>query len=112
MDDLTDFCVAENDFADGRSEHAGHSCLDIINAVIDDTVETHIDAVFFSQCSCIGIRTDVEADDQRIGGRCQHDIGFVDGADSGVDDGNADFITLDAHEGLNRALQRSPVRLP
>lgn len=53
------------------------------------------------------IGADVEADDEGVRSRSQHDIRFVDGADAGMDDGNADFVALDAHEGLAQSFDRT-----
>ena len=40
----------------------------------------------------VGKRADVEADDDRVRGRGEHDVGFVDPAGCGVDDIDCDLI--------------------
>ena len=99
--------MSQDHFPDCRSQHTCHSSFDIIDTVINNTIQTDIDTIFFSHGSRIGVRSDVEADNQGFGGRCQHDIGFIDGAYGRMDNGNTDFIALDTLEGLNESFYRS-----
>ena len=54
----------------------------------------HIHVVALGHSLGGGVRTDVEADDDGVGGAGQHDVALVDGAHAAVDDPDADFLDV------------------
>ena len=86
-----------------RVEHTLHGCLDILDRLVDDTVQTHIDFLAVCDGLRLCVRTNVETDDDRVGSGCKGNIGLVDRADAGVDDADADLVVADL---LERSLQR------
>ena len=84
---VTDDCLAEL----GR-EQALHGVGDFVDGVVDDAVHPHVDLVALCSRLRLIVRADVEADDNRVGGRSQQDIGLVDCADARVDDLDADLV--------------------
>ena len=56
-----------------------------VDCIVDDTVQTYIYLFTLRSRLCCRIRTHIESDDDRIGGRCQDDIGLVDRADAAMD---------------------------
>ena len=98
--DFTDFGTADDFFFVFLFQHPFDSRFDVVDGIVNDAVHTHVD--FFMFCHLAGCRigADVEADNQSVRCRSQHDIRFIDGANTGVDDGNTDFVALNAHEGL------------
>ncbi len=91
---------AENDFLVFRGQHAGHGGFDVVDGVINDPVGADIDFFVVRGLAGVGVGPDIEADDQSVGGRSQHDIGFVDGADAGMDDVDTDFFVLEVFQRL------------
>lgn len=83
------------------------SRFNIIEGIIDDAVGPDIDLFGLGSFARIGIRTNVEANDEGIGSTGEHDVRFVDRTDTGVHNHNLDFRVLDIRKGLFKGLDGS-----
>ena len=84
--------MADNFLFVNRLKHTLHGCLNILNCLVDDTVQTDVYAVLLCHGFCVRIRAYVKSDND--GGRCgcQHNVGLVDRTDTAVDDLDNDFF--------------------
>ena len=78
-----------------RIEHAFHGLFDLFDHVVDDAMQADVDLSCSAVAFALRLRPDVEADDDRVGRGCQHDVRFGDGADAGVNDLDADAFDVD-----------------
>src|SRR4051812_31836985 len=87
-----------------RLEHALEGCLDVVDRLVDDRVEAHVDALAVRQLLDALRVLDVEPDDdRRVDGR-QVDVVLRDRTDTAVDDPQLDLV---AHVDLEqRVLER------
>ena len=69
---------------DGR-EHADERLLDVLGQLVDDAVGADVDALALGERARLGVRPHVEADDERVRGRGEHDVALGDRADALVD---------------------------
>ena len=76
--------MTEHLLLEDRVEHSLHCRLYILDGIVDDLVEPHIDVLLVRCCLRHRVRTNVESDDDRIGCGCKADIGLVDGTDTAV----------------------------
>ena len=83
-----------------RVEHTLHGCLDILDRLVDDTVQTHIDFLAVCDGLRLCVRTNVETDDDRVGSGCKGNIGLVDRADAAMDDFDNNFLVGKFYETL------------
>ena len=87
-----------------RLEHALEGRLDVVDRLVDDRVEAHVDALAVGQLLDALRVLDVEADDDRVVDRRQVDVVLRDGTDPAVDDAQLDLV---AHVDLEqRVLER------
>src|SRR5215212_8498762 len=75
-EDRADLRLAESLLLELRLEHALERGLDLLDGLVDDRVVAHLDAFLVRQLGRLALRPDVEADDDRVGRRCQHDVGL------------------------------------
>ncbi len=101
---LSDLGAAEFDLADLGGKHALESVGDLVYRIVNDAVEADIDIVALGAFLGGLLGTDVEADDNSVGGVCQHDVGLADGADCAVDNSDLDFLVGELFEGLADSL--------
>ena len=73
-------------------QHTLHGCLHVLDRLIDDLVETNVNALSLRRRLRHGVRTHVEADDNGIGCACKHHVGLVDGTNAAVNALNDYFI--------------------
>ena len=104
---LADLRMTDDDLLELRCEHALHCGFDLINAVVDDAVHTHIDVCSRRAVACGIVRPDVKADYDSAGGRSKHNIGLVDSADAAVNDFNSDFLVRELFKALLDSLDRA-----
>ena len=85
-----------------------HGGLDVVDAVINDAVHAQLDLGALGAVACGVVRTDVEADDDGVARRGEHDVRLVDRTDAGMDDAHAHFLVGELFErgldGLGAAL--------
>ena len=98
--DLTDLQLAQRHLAELGSQHTLHSVGDVVDGVIDDAVHTHLDLGGSGLFLRHVVGADVEADDDGVGCVGQVNVGLADGADTGVDDADADLVVGDLLEAL------------
>src|SRR5690606_19902204 len=87
-----------------RREHALEGRPHILDRLVNDAVEADVHALARRDGAGVGVRPDVEADDDRAGRRRQQHVGLVDRADTPVDH-------LDLHLVGRELLQRVGQRL-
>ncbi len=66
-----------------RLQHPHQGRLDVFDGLVDDPVGANVHLLLLGQSLGSHRRPHVEADDHSLGGRRQHDVGFVDAAHSG-----------------------------
>ena len=66
-------------------EHAAERGLDVVDGVIDDVVTAQVHAGGLRLGGGLGVRLDVEAEDDGVGGGGEHHVRLVDGAHRAVD---------------------------
>src|SRR5690606_16046433 len=82
-------------------EHALERGLDVVERGVDHGVEAHVDALARGALAGLDIRTDVEADDDRVVDRRQVDVGLGDGAHTAVQDAQLNrVVDLDLEQRL------------
>src|SRR3990170_1478864 len=91
-----------------RREHADESLLDVLGELVDDPVRAHVHALALGELLRLGVGANVEAGDDRVRGRSEHDVRLGDGADPRVDHVDLHLRVPDLPElalhGLDRAL--------
>ena len=93
-------CVSDNSLAEQlflifRIKHTVHSILDIIDDIVDDSVQSDLDisiCCLIGNCSC---RSYIESDDDSVRCLSQHYVGLVDSTYAGVDNIDLDFRSLE-----------------
>ena len=95
LEGISDDSLAQDFFLVFRIEHALHGCLDIVDDVVNDSVEPDLDIGGLSLVSYSRCRSYVKADDDRVGCLGEHDVGFIDGTYAAVDDVDLDFRSLE-----------------
>ena len=105
---FADLGVADDGFPELGVQHTLHGGFNLVDGVIDDAVHAHIHLGALGRSGGSGIGADVEADNDGVGRGSQQHVGFVDGADAGVDNLHADLVVGDFQEagldGLGGAL--------
>src|SRR5699024_3580751 len=66
--------------------------LDVVDRLVDDRVVADVDAFAVCQVASLRLRTDVEADDDRVVDRGQVDVVLRDRTDAAVDDPQIDLV--------------------
>ena len=90
-----DFGMADDHFLKLGCQHTLHSSLDLVDGIVNDAVETHVNICTVAGSLCSSIGTDVEADNDGAGGGSQQNVGLVDSADTGMDNLDTDFLVGD-----------------
>ena len=88
-------------------EHADERLLDVLGELVDDAVGADVDALALRELPCLGVRTHVEADDECVRSRGEHDVALGDRADALVDHVHAHLGVLDLRELGDRRLNRA-----
>ena len=99
---MTDYLLLVN-----RVKHTLHRCLDILDCLIDDAVETNV--YFLTLCDGLRgcVRAHIETNNDRVGCGCQTDVGLVDRTNTAVDDLDYDFLVGQLHQALFYCLDRT-----
>src|SRR5690554_5688404 len=92
----------EDLFAYVTAEHAGQGLLHVLDDLVDHAVVAQIQTFTLDHLARRGIGPHVEAEDHRVGGQCQVDIGFGDTTDTAGDHLDLYFVVTQLVE---RALQ-------
>ena len=107
LENLFHFGVADDGFAMFRVEQAGHRFLDLVDQFVNDRVKFDLDAFAFRGGHGLAFDFDVEADDDRIRGAGQQNVGFRNRPDTGVDDLEIDLLALDLVERAGERFERT-----
>src|SRR3954447_22728815 len=95
-EDRADLDVAEGVLDLLGLEHALHRRADLLERAVDDRVGADLDALALGEQAGLADGPDVEAEDDRVGGGGEHDVGFVDAADAARDDADHDLVLRQA----------------
>ena len=98
---------ADDFFAALRRQHAGHGRLQLIDGVVDDAVVTDVDVVALGQLARADVGPYVEANDHRLGGNRQVDVGFADAANARVHQLHLDLVVGELEQRLPQRLLRA-----
>ena len=79
---------------------------------VDHRVVADLDALAIGDRARVADGPHVEADDDRLGRRRQHDVGLVDAADAAVDDVDRDLLLRQLGDLVLERLERSRRRRP
>src|SRR5665213_3617851 len=107
LEDLQDRGASSIVLLVDRVEQAVHGLGHLVLQLVDDGVHADIDVLAGGQVLRLAFRTDVEADDHRVGGRSEQDVGFRDGADARVEDLDADLFGGHAGERVGEDFDRT-----
>ena len=83
-----------------RIQHALHGCLDILDSLVDDTVQTQVYLLAVCDGFCGSVRTYIKADDDRVGSGCQRYIRLIDGTYAAVDHLNHNLLIRELGQAL------------
>src|SRR6478609_7769275 len=85
-EDRADLRLTQGRLLELRLEHALERRLDLLDGVVDHRVVADLHTLALGQLRRLALRADVEADDDRVGGRGQVDVGLGERTDTAVDD--------------------------
>ena len=90
-----------------RIQHTLHSSFNILDCLIDDTIQTQVN--LFTLCNRLRghIRSYVEADNNRIGCRCQRYIGLIDRTNTTMNNFDYYFFVGQFYKALFYCLYRT-----
>src|SRR5262245_10527477 len=86
--------VARDDLFELGLEHADERVVDVFEDVVDDLVQTQLDALALGEITCVAVGTNVEADHRRVRDDREVDVGLADAADAAVHERQAHFVVL------------------
>ena len=66
--------------------------FNLVGQLVNDGVQADIHLLLLGQRRGVALRPDVEPDDDRVRGRSQQHVGFVDGADAAAQHTDADLV--------------------
>ena len=89
---LTNLDTSDSDLTVLGSKHTLHSGADLLDSIVNDTVQTDINAVTLCVFCSNGVGTNIEAYDDGIGCACKHNVALGNSTNCAVDDLYADLI--------------------
>src|SRR5699024_2986833 len=109
LEDLTDLGATELDLLVNGLEETLHRCLDLVDGLVDDRVVPNVDTHAIGQLTVLALGANVEADDDRLGGRRQVDVVLRDRTDTTTDDPDTDLVAthVDLEQRLLERLDRT-----
>ena len=90
-----------------RLEQALHGVAHVVEGVVDDRVEADVDAFALGGGGRLRLRPDVEADDDGVRGRRQHDVALGDAADRRVQHVEPHLVGRQPRERIGERLDRA-----
>src|SRR6478735_4051593 len=91
-EDRADLRLSQGRLLELRLEHALERGLDLLDGLVDHRVVPDLHTLALGQLRRLALRADVEADDDRVGGRGQVDVGLGDRTDTAVDDAQRHLV--------------------
>ena len=88
-------------------EQALHRRAQLLGHLVDHRVGADLDSLALGGATGVGQRADVEADDDRVGGRGEHHVGLVDPAGGGADHVDDDLVLRELGDLVLKRLQRA-----
>jgi hypothetical protein len=107
LEDLADLGAALERLLDDRLEEADDGLLDVVGELVDDLVGPDLHALLPGQLEGLRVRLEIVADDDRLRGRGQEDVGLGDVPRRGMDDLDLDLLGAERRDvrlDLDRAL--------
>src|SRR6478735_8638415 len=107
-EDRTDLRLSQGGLFELRLEHALERSLDLLDGLVDHRVVPDLHALALGQLRRLALRADVEADDDRVGGRSEVDVGLGDRTDTAVDDAQRHLVAdIDLGQRVLEGLDRT-----
>src|SRR4051794_11398242 len=88
-------------------EQALHGVAQLLDDLVDDRVGADLDALAVRHLAGLAHGAHVEADDDRVGGRRQHDVVLGDAADALADERHLDLLLRQAGDLVGQRLERA-----
>ena len=88
-------------------QHPLHRRAEVLGDLVDHRVGADLDPLALGRPAGIGQRPDVEADDDRVGGRREHHVGLGDPARRGVDHVDHDLLLRNLGDLVLKRLERA-----
>src|SRR5829696_439903 len=107
LEELEDLSLAERLLDLLGLEHALHRRPQVLGHLVDHRVGADLDALALGGAASVGERADVEADDDGVGGRGEHDVGLVDAARGGADHIDDDLVLRELRDLVLERFERS-----
>src|SRR5699024_12754746 len=109
LEALTDLGTTELALLVDGLEETLHGCLDLVDGLVDDRVVPDVDTHAIGQLAVLALGANVEADDDRLGGRRQVDVVLRDRTDTTTDDPDTDLVAtrVDLQQRLLERLDRT-----
>lgn len=104
VEGLLDFSRTRDFLFDFRREHTLHGTLDLLDGIIDDGIGADVNFLLLGKSFGTARRTDLEADDDGVGGGSEHDVVFRDSTDRLMDDVDLNFRRGEFDEGVGQSL--------
>ena len=89
------------------SEHAHARGVDVLDGLVDDAVQAHVDLLLLGERLGLRRGPHVEADDDRVARVGEHDVALGDGAHARVDDVDVDLGLVHLGERVLEGLDRA-----
>jgi hypothetical protein len=99
--------AALDDLLELGLQQALHGGPYVVDGVVDDVVELDLDALLLGDLDDTGVGPHLEAQDDRVGGRGQHDVRLRDGARGAVNELQLDLVGGELVQGLGQGLEGS-----
>src|SRR5699024_11946759 len=90
-EDLPHLFATELDLLVNGLEETLHRCLYLVDGLVDDRVVPNVATHAIGQLTVLALGANVEADDDRLGGRRQVDVVLRDRTDTTTDDPDTDL---------------------
>ena len=107
LEDLALLHLARDDLFLDLVEHTDHGTLDVVERIVDDGVGVDLHAFAVSQFARVGRRAHLEADDDGVGSRGEHDVVLGDLSHGLADDVDLHLLRRELEERVGQCLHRS-----
>src|SRR5713101_296781 len=91
----------------GRCKQPLHRFADIVYRLVDNRVEANLDAFLFRELRGLLFGPHIKAEDNRLGGRGQRDVGFRNRADGSMNQVELDFVGRKPLQRIGERLDRA-----
>ena len=99
--------MSDNLFLEYRIQHTFHSCLYVLDGLINNSIQTKVYSLLLCNRFCSSIWPYVKSDNDRIRCACQRYIRFIDGTYASVDHLYYHFLVRQFYQALFHCLYRA-----